>query len=673
MVIDPVGAAKEALRMTLRGMACLLAAAMLVVLAPAATAEVTVGEADWIGGTKLVVLENEHLRAEIAPAYGGRLFQLTHKPAGVTVLHKTDLDQLPDLDKLVAQAEAAMREYRPQPAVERWALSGSVYGGHPDNRWLSGGWDTLCGWLECMIDRPLGPDKGNEQYLARWDHQVRSVEGGREVVLTYVTRLPPAPLKITKSFRLMPGESRLRIRHVVTNGGDKPIPFEYFSHCNFTPGGEFDDRDRFVVPVRGPGDVLTAQLRPNQRIANQCFSFRPADRWVGYLDGAGGGALVHRFGFDAGIAWTWEGKDHCSLEPVRLDSLAPGEETSWEQSLNLARDMPTLTGVRGDWAIGIGPDQAEFPVGEAVELAISVVSFAPGPEKATVELSITPVGDVHPAIAKKLTFSGLRCGRGATRTWRVPADQVPANCVVTAAAGDCIARKVVRVGRSAKPRRDNRPILFLGSANSQIITVPKAYLKMNVRRVANLDCLRAELLDPQQFRALVVFDVGNLLAVDEQQAREIADYVRAGGRLVLGCESTSNWSVDSRIPPSGGYRILRKLVPIEPDDGLPISPNYRVRDNFRVDASSVADHPLTRGLPWKELEIGKYYRHEVREGASVLVRLDTGDPLLVAAAVGRGNVVMFTGGLEFTARRWAQFGKEADELLRRMIDGYEHP
>ena len=37
--------------------------------------------------------------------------------------------------------------------------------------------------------------------------------------------------------------------------------------------------------------------------------------------------------------------------------------------------------------------------------------------------------------------------------------------------------------------------------------------------------------------------------------------------------------------------------------------------------------------------------------------------------VGRGEVVRFTGGLEFTARRWAQFGEEADELLRRMIDG----
>lgn len=158
---------------------------------------------DWAyRGFQVAVLENEHLKATVIPAIGGKLHELIYKPL--------------DRDLLFHHPRVEVR----QP----------VFGANVDNWWTGGIDDVLPTGHACELNGEEFPFLG-EVWSLPWqlerdgDHAIRLVRDG---VIT--------PFRIERRVELRPGEASLRLDYTVTNVGTQPFEFIWGLHPGFPIG-----------------------------------------------------------------------------------------------------------------------------------------------------------------------------------------------------------------------------------------------------------------------------------------------------------------------------------------------------------------------------------------------------------------------------------------------------
>lgn len=158
---------------------------------------------DWAyRGFQVAVLENEHLKATVVPAIGGKLHELVYKPLDRDVLFH-------------------------HPRVE---LRQPVFGMNVDNWWTGGIDDVLPSGHPCEVNGEELPFLG-EAWSLPWQVEREgddAIRLSREGVIT--------PFRIERRLELRPGESSLRLDYSVTNVGTQPFQFIWGLHPGFPIG-----------------------------------------------------------------------------------------------------------------------------------------------------------------------------------------------------------------------------------------------------------------------------------------------------------------------------------------------------------------------------------------------------------------------------------------------------
>ncbi|MFH0963524.1 MAG: hypothetical protein V2A58_05880 [Planctomycetota bacterium] len=627
-------------------------------------AEVTVREEEWIGNQKLVIIENEHLRAAVAPAFGGRLLSLVHKASGTEIFKQQELTELPEVEGPVARALETIPRLVAPSYGEHWNLEGDiVLAGQPAWDFLSIKNFQLWGWLECFVDRGYGSFQGNEHHSAVWDYELFSSEGEAGVKMRYVTKLPPAPLGIMKSYALRGGESCVRARHEVVNLGERTLRFEYYSHGCFTPGGSFDEADRLGVPIRTTEGLVTPRIVPTFQDIGECVLFRPAASWFAFIDTAKEQLIVHRFSYECALGWTWQGRSMCSIEGVKLATLGKGETFAWDDALGVLQGFTRVTGVRDDLVSAI--ETVEKP--EGVEVRVTVGSLAPRGQLAG-ELLLTPKKEGASALSFSINVPPGILAHSETIALRQDAADKGPYIARLRLRDETIAETILDTGRLAPPPAtdDSRPVLW---AAPPYVSLP-AHLRVlyGLRNVVlpSTYALLPEMLDTEKARAVVFSDLGPG-ELKPRQCESILSYVSGGGRLLILPRGNSSFDPSNVLPRPQHLEEFFDSLGVGPAIGTRTNPNRVLRGYFRADGSSVAEHPLTKGLDWTKLEIPGFWRYSLGKDARVLVRLDTGDPLLVIRPLGKGEVILFCGAIDIISMGWSQVGEEMDEFLRRCL------
>gem|GEM_PF-6882147 len=629
-----------------------------------APAEVTVKEQDWIEGRKLIVMRNEHLQAVVAPACGGRLVSLKHLETDTENLHQVELTTLPEIDEPVAAALALVPTLVKPDYPEHWTLTGDmVFSQTPTWDFLAVGATDLWGWLECYVDRGYGGRQGNEHYLAPWDCRTTATADEVSVEGAYVTRLPPAPLLIRRRYALRKGESRVCVRHTITNVGAREINVEYFPHICMTPGGSFDAADRFAVPIRRAGGAVDARLMPTFQNPGGCAKMLPAAPWVAYVDTAKQILIVHALGYQPLVGWAWDGKTMCSLESVLTVELAPGESRSWEGYMGIATGFTSVSTVTGDMAVDIGAENH----GETLDISLAIAAFVETTESSgTLTLSraraLKPMRSIPVNISAQATAQKARM-KVAKR------DLGDGQYVARFIAGDrVLAEKQIDIPLAAAGHdtTETRPVLWLAPAYVPMPAYLQALCGLQSTVLASTYRLQPELLDTAKIAALAVSDV-NLAALKAAQCRKIIEYLRAGGRLVVLPVGYPALEAPMVIPPPPHIPAFYRELGVGPVLGGRRNPNMLRRGTFRVKPGSVVDHPLTSGLDWFGLENAGLWRFQLGKGARVLARFDTGDPLVVENNLGKGKVIVYAAPIDLYASGWSQFGEDMDAFLMRCL------
>ncbi|MBS1842369.1 MAG: DUF5107 domain-containing protein [Acidobacteria bacterium] len=167
---------------------------------------------DWkYCGLQVVLLENRYLRVAILPEVGGKIWQITYKPADADLLWNNP---------------------RIPPAKQ---LINARY----DDVW-SGGWDEL--FPNDEVSQIVGdsyPDHG-EFWTGAWRAATFEEKDAVGVTLSYST--PISAVRATKTITLRRDERRLRFSHSFTNLGASDFPFLWKLHPAFavTPQHRID-------------------------------------------------------------------------------------------------------------------------------------------------------------------------------------------------------------------------------------------------------------------------------------------------------------------------------------------------------------------------------------------------------------------------------------------------
>ena len=172
---------------------------------------------DWtFRGLQVVLLENELLRAVILPQLGGKLWQLTYKPA--------DRDLLWQHPRLMP---------RPVP-----------FGATYDDVFF-GGWDELFpnDMPEVLAGEQL-PDHG-EIWTLPWSAEVVAA-GPDAATVRLAVETPISAARLEKTITLRAGEARLRFGHTITSLGRHDQPFLWKLHAAMALGRE----SRIALPAR---------------------------------------------------------------------------------------------------------------------------------------------------------------------------------------------------------------------------------------------------------------------------------------------------------------------------------------------------------------------------------------------------------------------------------------
>lgn len=164
---------------------------------------------DWAWrGTEAVILENEHLRCTVVPAWGGRIVEFVGKPHGRDLMYHHP-------------------RIRPTPPV---------FGAPADDQWTGGMDEILPTGHASTVDGQTLPDLG-EFWSVPWTAETSA--GSEAVGVTLRAEGVITPLVATRHLELRHSEPFIRARHDVVNVGFLDVPLMWGIHPGLAirPGG----------------------------------------------------------------------------------------------------------------------------------------------------------------------------------------------------------------------------------------------------------------------------------------------------------------------------------------------------------------------------------------------------------------------------------------------------
>lgn len=145
-----------------------------------------------------IVMENEQIRTELIPTLGGKIVSLLYKPTGKEWL-----------------LDSGARPLK-QPVY------GSTF-----TEWDMSGWDECFPTInDCLFDDVGLPDHG-EVWSLPWDLQIE------DTAIISTVRSPIIPYRFIRKLSFS-GQNTLRMDYRVENEGEKPLPFLWVPHPQFS-------------------------------------------------------------------------------------------------------------------------------------------------------------------------------------------------------------------------------------------------------------------------------------------------------------------------------------------------------------------------------------------------------------------------------------------------------
>lgn len=270
------------------------------------------------------------------------------------------------------------------------------------------------------------------------------------------------------------------------------------------------------------------------------------------------------------------------------------------------------------------------------ELAATVRSYADRAANKTLALELN--GSVveresvtlEPGQQAVVEFEPLTLARGANRVRVVmsPDDELPADDVRMLALNRPVPHPVLVVAGAITGVEDT---LFLAAAMGTLEGLALDVTTINASALADQNFA--------DYEFIVVADAG---ALDTRAADDLRRYVEGGGGLLLGL---------------GRRSLALSAVPVTGHEFAASTPLLGARSGAPVSIGSIdTGHPALVGLD--TIRAARYTRFAAIEETAadeVLIRLDTGDPLLLERNPGNGRLLLYTSSLD---RDWNDLPKE---------------
>jgi galactose mutarotase-like enzyme len=188
---------------------------------------------DWsYRGFKTVILENELIRVTVLPDLGAKIHELIYKPSGHDFMYH-------------------------HPRVE---CRTPVFDVNIDNWWTGGMDEAIPTGHPCNYKGENFPFLG-EAWSLPWSYQIQEIS--RTEVCLYMRRtLIISPLVVERWITLRQGETKLHLRHKITNSGYQPFEFLWGLH----PGFAVTPDCRIDLPAM---EVQIEESSPDNRLGEQ--------------------------------------------------------------------------------------------------------------------------------------------------------------------------------------------------------------------------------------------------------------------------------------------------------------------------------------------------------------------------------------------------------------------
>lgn len=309
--------------------------------------------------------------------------------------------------------------------------------------------------------------------------------------------------------------------------------------------------------------------------------------------------------------------------PTRFADLAPTEPVEIE--------VHAVGGDEPNWAVG-----NLFGSALSGELAATVTSYAAEPASKTLQLELngnvvdTESLTLEPGSESVVEFAPLTLQPGANRVRVVmrPGDALEADDVRMLALNRPVPHPVLVVSGQLGATTDTR---FLTDA-------------MGVLEGLSLEptVIGGSELGEQDFGDFEFVVVADAAALAERDADRLRDYVESGGGLLL--------VLGPRSP-------TLAEVPITGHAFAPQSSRLGGSGAAAVTIGSIeTGHPALTGLDTiRAARFTRYAAVEETPEDEVLIRLETGDPLLIERPLGNGRLLLYTSSLD---REWNDLPKE---------------
>ena len=309
--------------------------------------------------------------------------------------------------------------------------------------------------------------------------------------------------------------------------------------------------------------------------------------------------------------------------PTRFADLAPTEPVDI--------DIRTVGGDEPNWAVG-----DLFGSALSGELSATVTSYAA--EAATKTLEIELNGNVvdrqsvtlEPGAEAVVQFAPLTLDQGANRVRVVmrPDDALPGDDVRMLALNRPVPHPALIVSGQLGGTSDTR---FVTDAMSVL-----EGLSLETTVIG-----QAELAD-QDFDDYELVVVADAAAIDGREADRLRDYVESGGGLLMALGPRS--PTLSEVPITG-HSFASEAGRLGGSAAEPVTIG-----------SIETSHPALVGLDSiRAARFTRYAAVEEMPGDDVLIRLETGDPLLIERRLGNGRLLLYTSSLD---REWNDLPRE---------------
>jgi hypothetical protein len=312
-----------------------------------------------------------------------------------------------------------------------------------------------------------------------------------------------------------------------------------------------------------------------------------------------------------------------SALPTRFSDLAPTEPVEIE--------VHAVSGVEPNWSV-----TNLFGSALTGELAATVASHAAASAGKTLALELDGVRVdeqrvmLEPGEQVVVEFAPLTLQPGANRVQVVmtPRDGLAGDDVRMLALNRPVPHPVLVVSGDLTGTADTR---FLTDAMSVL-----QGLALDPTTVGSSE------LGEQDFDDYEFVVIADAAVLDSDDAERLGAYVESGGGLLLalGARSLSLTEV-----PVTGHRFAAE------------TPSLTVSAADAVTIGSIANgHPALQGVDMlRAVRFLRYAAVEEAEDDEVLVRLETGNPLLMERSLGNGRLLLFTSSLD---RQWNDLPKE---------------